>query len=104
MTVETREGAARIEQGVYIGQVGEGMIAELRDRQLPGHSAAVERFDILHNWLKIKAFRVHFSVEHGIENETVVRAGREAEGDRRQNLQFERKKRKGLKPDQALQT
>ena len=71
--------AARVEQREAVRQVGKGVVTEFRHVDGAGESAPVEGLHILHKHLEINTFRVHFTVQHRVENEGVVGTGRKAE-------------------------
>ena len=80
--VAVAHARARGEQGVAVGQVGEGVDADGRDFELAAQGAAVERLDVLELMDEPQAAGVELVVRQGVEHEGVVRVGAVPDPDR----------------------
>src|SRR5690606_24980801 len=75
----TAECAATSEQHVLVEEVGQNAEGHLGDVEAAGEGETVERLDVLEARPKGQTVRVHHAVHERVEDERVVRAGRESE-------------------------
>ena len=85
-TVLIAHARPRGQQGIAVGQVGEGVDADRRDLQLAAQGPLVERLDVLELVDEPQPAGVELVVGQGVEHECIVRIGAVADPDRRHGV------------------